>query len=79
MRTVINYEAMHEFVLENSLTEHDTIMLHPHDYDTVATEFIIENNLIMYRPVEILGTRILEDTSGEVKRNNVYVMPLAAS
>ena len=68
MKTLINYEAMHEFVLENSLTENDTIMLHPQDYDTVATEFIIENNLMMYRPVEILGTRILEDTSGEVKR-----------
>jgi hypothetical protein len=79
MNRAINYEAMHEFVQEHSLTENDTIMLHPHDYDTVATEFIIENNLIMYRPVEVLGTRIVEDTTGEVKRNNVYVMPLAAS
>lgn len=79
MRRVINYEAIHEYVMENSLTENDTILLHADDYDTVATEFIIENNLIMYRPVEILGTRILEDTTGEVKRNNVFVMPLAAS
>lgn len=79
MKAVINYESIHEFVLENGLTENDTILLHPHDYDTVATEFIIENNLIMYRPVEILGTRIMEDTTGEVRRNNVYVMPLAAS
>lgn len=79
MRRIINYESVHEFILENSLNENDTIMLHTDDYDTVATEFIIENNLVMYRPVEVLGTRIVEDTTGEVRRNNIFVMPLAAS
>lgn len=79
MRTSISYDRVHEYVLENGLTENDTIMLHPHDYDVVATEFIIENNLVMYRPVEVLGTRVIEDTSGEVRRHDIFVMPLAAS
>ncbi len=79
MRTIVSYERVQEFVLENNLDETNTIILHPYDYDIVATEFIIENNLIMYRPVEVLGTKILEDTSGEVKRNHIYVMPLVAS
>ncbi len=79
MRTAISYERVQEYVLENGLTENDTIMLHPFDYDVVATEFIIENNLVMYRPVEVLGTRIIEDTSGEVRRHDIFVMPLAAS
>lgn len=79
MRHAISYESIREYVLENGLTENDTIILHPYDYDVVATEFIIENNLVMYRPVEILGTKIIEDTSGEVRRHDIYVMPLAAS
>lgn len=79
MRTMITYERVQEFVMENNLTEHDTIMLHPDDYDAVATEFFNENNLMIFRPVEILGTQITEDTSGEVRRHQIYVMPLAAS
>ena len=79
MRSIINYNWVQEYILDNNLSDGDTIALHPEDYDTVATEFIIEHNLIMYRPVEILGTRVLEDTSGEVKRSQVYVSPLVAS
>jgi hypothetical protein len=79
MRTAINYDSVQEFVLENNLTENDTIILHPYDFDVVATEFIIEHNLMMYRPIEVLGTRVIEDTSGEVRKNNIYVMPLVAS
>ncbi|RZJ66269.1 MAG: hypothetical protein EOO45_16210 [Flavobacterium sp.] len=79
MRRSISYETVHEYVLENNLTDNDTIVLHPHDFDVVATEYIIENNLIMYRPVEVLGTKVQEDTTGEVRRNNIFVMQLAAS
>jgi hypothetical protein len=79
MKSLINYEMLQGYIVENNLDESDTIILHPSDYDTVATEYIIENNLIMYRPVEILGTRIVEDTTGEVKRHHVYVTELAAS
>jgi hypothetical protein len=79
MRTAISYELVQEFILDNDLTENDTIILHPADYDLVATEYITENNLTIFRPVEILGTRIIEDTSGEVKKNHIYVVPLVAS
>ena len=79
MRNQITYGMVHEYVLDNGLTDNDTIILHPDDYDVVATEYIIENSLTMYRPVEVLGTRVLEDTSGEVKRRQLYVTPLAAS
>lgn len=79
MKTAISYEMLQEFILDNNLTENDTILLHPFDYDLVATEYINENNLSMFRPVEILGTRVLEDTTDEVKRRHIYVMPLVAS
>jgi hypothetical protein len=79
MKTAISYDTIHEYVIENNLTENDTIILHPSDYDYVATEYIVENSLTMYRPVEILGTRIIEDTTGEIRKNHIYVMPLVAS
>jgi len=79
MKSAVSYELVQEFILENNLTENDTIILHPADYDLVATEYIIENNLTIFRPVEILGTRIVEDTTGEVRKKHIYVMPLAAS
>lgn len=79
MRNAISYESLQEYVLENGLTDNDTIILHPDDYDAVATEYVVENSLVMYHPVEVLGTRVIEDISGELKKNNIYVLPLAAS
>jgi hypothetical protein len=79
MKTAVSYELVQEYILENNLTENDTIVLHPADYDTVATEYVIENNITIFRPVEILGVRIMEDTTGEVRKNHIYVPPLAAS
>jgi len=79
MKAAVSYEMLQELILESNLNEHDMIILHPSDYDNVATEYVVENNLSMFRPVEILGISIVEDTSGEVRKNQVYVMPLAAS
>lgn len=79
MKTAVSYELVQEYILENNLTDEATIILHPDDYDTVATEYVIENNITIFRPVEILGVRILEDATGEVKRRQIYVPPLAAS
>jgi len=79
MRAIITCGMVQEYILDNNLTENDIIVLHPSDYDYVATEYVNENNLTMYRPVEILGTLVVEDTGDEVKRNQIYVMPLAAS
>ena len=56
-----------------------TPSLHPDDFDNVAQEYIAENNIMIFRSMEILGVDILEDTAGEVKRNHVYVMPSVAS
>jgi len=79
MKTAISYEVLQEFILEGNLSENDTIILHPSDYDNVATEYVVENNLTIFRPVEILGIKVIEDTSGEVRKNNIYIVPLAAS
>ena len=79
MKTAVSYEMLQEFILEGNLTENDTIVLHPSDYDIVAIEYVVENNLTIFKPVEILGIRIVEDTSGEVRKNHIYVLPLAAS
>lgn len=79
MKSAVSLGMLEEFILDNNLTENDTLILHPHDYDTVAAEYFSENNLMIFRPVEIFGVKIIEDTSREVKKNHIYVMPLAAS
>lgn len=79
MRYAISYDSVQEFVLEHELTENDIIVLHPHDYDIVATEFADENNITIYRSFKILGIPVVEDTADEVKKNHIFVMGLTAS
>ena len=79
MKFAISYGSVHEFIIDNDLTESDAILLHPDDFEAVVQEYIAENNIMIFRSMEILGVSILEDTAGEVKRNRVYVMPSVAS
>lgn len=79
MRIAISYDSVQEFILENDLNENDNIILHPHDYDTLAAEFAAENNIMIYTSFKILGVPVLEDTADEVKKNHILVMELAAS
>lgn len=79
MRIAISYDMVQEYILENDLTENDNILLHPSDYDALATEYAEENNIMIFRSFEILGIPVYEDTADEVKKNQIVVMQLAAS
>lgn len=79
MRIAISYDSVQEFILEHDLTENNTIVLHPSDYDVLAAEFVQENNIMIFRSFEILGVPVVEDTCDEVKKNHIVVMQLAAS
>lgn len=79
MRIAISYDTVQEYILENDLTENDSIVLHPSDYDTLASEYAEENNIMIFRSLEILGIPVFEDTDNEVKRSQIVVMQLAAS
>lgn len=79
MKAPITLDRLQEYIIDCNLNEMDTVMLHPEDFDNIVTEFFSENDLMIYRPVEILGTKIAEDLDGEVKRNQVLVLsPLAS-
>jgi len=78
MRTAITYDLVQEYVLEHDLTENSTIVLHPADYDTVASEYADENNIVIFRSFEILGVPVMEDTEDEVKKNHIAVMHMAS-
>lgn len=78
MRYAVSYDSVHEFVLENDLNENNIIVLHPHDYNTVASEFADENDMTIYRSFKILGIPVVEDTADEVKKNHIFVMEPAA-
>ncbi|ALM48449.1 hypothetical protein AMR72_05760 [Flavobacterium psychrophilum] len=79
MRYSISYDTVQEFIIDNDLTDNDTIVLHPRDYDVLATEYANENNRMIFTSLEILGVPVVEDTEDEVKKNEIFVMPLAAS
>jgi len=79
MRYSISYDTVQEFIIDNDLTDNDTIVLHPRDYDVLATEYASENNRMIFTSLEILGVPVVEDTEDEVKKNEIFVMPLAAS
>lgn len=79
MRYSISYDTVQEYILENDLTDNDTIVLHPRDYDVLATEYAAENNRMIFTCLEILGVPVVEDTEDEVRKNEIFVMPLAAS
>ena len=79
MKLAISYDSIQEYIIDNDLTDQDTILLHPTDYDKLATQFAEENNIMIFRSLEILGVNILEDTSDEIKRNHILVMAAAAS
>lgn len=57
MRSTITYDMLQEYILDNNLTENDTITLHPDDYDTVASEFVSEHDLIIFRPVIFISPK----------------------
>jgi hypothetical protein len=78
MRYAISFDSVHEFIIENDLTENDTLLLHPRDYDVLATEFAAENNIMIFRSFEILGVSIQEDTTDEVKKSHILVLSLAS-
>ncbi|MDV6167919.1 hypothetical protein R1T16_05750 [Flavobacterium sp. DG1-102-2] len=79
MRTAISYDSVQEFILEHDLDENSSIVLHPRDYDIVASEFADENNIVIFRSFEILGVPVLEDNADEVKKNSIAILQLAAS
>ncbi len=79
MKLAISYSSVMEYIIDNDLTENDTILLHPKDYDLVATQFAQEENIMIFRALEILGVTIQEDISDEVRRNSLLVLGAVAS
>lgn len=79
MRIAISYDTVQEYIIDNDLTDNDTIVLHPSDYETLAAEYAEENNIMIFRSLEILGIPVLEDTEDEVKKSQIVVTQLAAS
>lgn len=79
MRIAISYDNVQEYILENDLSDNDSILLHPSDYEALAAEYAEENNIVIFRSLEILGIPVYEDTADEVKKNQIVVMQLAAS
>lgn len=73
MKTPITLERLREYIVYNDLTHYDTIVLHPEDYGSVLNEFFTENDFAIYRSLEILGTKVVEDGDSYIKRSDFSV------
>lgn len=73
--SMMNYEGIRDYILDNELTDSIVIVLHPQTFDAVALDYIKIHETIE-RPFEILGIEIVEDTSGTVPKNQIKMMEL---
>ncbi|KAF2519372.1 hypothetical protein E0W68_03225 [Flavobacterium salilacus subsp. salilacus] len=74
-RMNVSVESVMRFIIDNELTDSVAIVLHPNSFDALAIDYIAINGNIE-RPFEVLGIKILEDTSGEVSRNQIHTIKI---
>ena len=69
---LMSYIGICNFIIDNELTDSVVIVLHPENFDKVALDYVkLHNNI--ERPCEILGIEILEDTTGKIAKNKIYL------
>jgi len=73
----ITYDAMRNFIIDNELTDSVAISLHPDSFDDLVMDYLDANGLLLQRPFEILGIEIVQDSTGNVTKNNVNILDIA--
>lgn len=73
--SMMNFDGMRNFIIENELTDSVVIALHPESFDALALDYIRIHETIE-RPFEILGIAIVEDTSDTIPKNKIHIMEL---
>ncbi|WP_146185984.1 hypothetical protein [Flavobacterium album] len=73
--SLMNFDGMRNFIIENELTDSVVIALHPESFDTLALDYIRIHETIE-RPFEILGIEIVEDTTNTVPKNHFRIIEL---
>ena len=70
----ITYDEMRNFIIENELTDSVAITLHPDSFDELVMDYLDINGNQIERPFEILGIEILQDSTGNVAKNQVNLL-----
>ncbi|HYD90623.1 MAG TPA: hypothetical protein VEA37_03935 [Flavobacterium sp.] len=70
----ITYDAMRNYIIDNELTDSVAISLHPDSFDDLVMDYLDINNNQIERPFEILGIEILQDSTGNVVKNQINVL-----
>ncbi|MEL1243943.1 hypothetical protein AAEO56_06680 [Flavobacterium sp. DGU11] len=73
--SMMNFDGMRNFIIENELTDSVVIALHPESFDALALDYIRIHETIE-RPFEILGIAIVEDTSDTIPKNKIHIIEL---
>lgn len=70
----ITYDAMRNYIIDNELTDSVAISLHPDSFDDLVMDYLDINNNQIERPFEILGIEILQDSTGNVVKNQINIL-----
>ena len=70
----ITYDGMRNFIIENELTDSVAVSLHPDNFDELVMDYLDINGNQIERPFEILGIEILQDTTGNVAKDQVNLL-----
>lgn len=70
----ISIKSLRDFILDMSLTEHDTILLHQYNYDDIMLEYREAYKESLNGKYYIISVLILEDIRSSVPQNRIGVI-----
>lgn len=70
----ITIKSLRDFILDNNLTDHDTLMLNQVDFDNIIIEFRAIYNEGIIIPYYLIGVLIEVDSLGRVPFNRIGII-----
>lgn len=72
--STITIKTLRDYILNNRLTENDTILLHTHDFDELALEHHNTYREAITLPYLLISVLIQEDKFGIVSKNRIGII-----
>ena len=70
----ITIKSLRDFILENGLTDNDTITLHQHDFDEIVLEYRETYEVSISIPYLLLGVLIKEETQRLTPKHRIRII-----
>ena len=71
---IVTVKSVRDFILDNALTENDTLLINTNNIDDIALEYRATYGESIKYPYFLLGVLIEEDTSGKVNKGRIGII-----